>query len=336
MLAFNTDLDQNKIEECLLTEYFLKIVRLVVIILALSYFFGIFFLVVCEAVLDFQFEVQIQDFRDGNLNLDDYPELFLTYFGFSSLNSYEMLIISTYFACTSLSTVGFGDFTPRGNVERFLGAFILLFGVAIFSIVLGNLIDILGAFKEFHKDIGDGEALSQFFGTIKYFNNEQSLDLKLQNQIEELFNYRWANDKLAALSQDEDVNNFDQLPAEVQLTIYTEFLFKVFLDSYKVVFSFPNILNPNQPSVFSWQDYHYRGFMQEIMASLEPRQEFSKVLLFDENDEINEVIFFIKGVIDLGYKINKKEIYCLRLHKDSLLGAYNLCTNKRTKFIYKT
>jgi hypothetical protein len=214
MLAFNTDLDQNKIEECLLTEYFLKIVRLVVIILALSYFFGIFFLVVCEAVLDFQFEVQIQDFRDGNLNLDDYPELFLT-FGFSSLNSYEMLIISTYFACTSLSTVGFGDFTPRGNVERFLGAFILLFGVAIFSIVLGNLIDILGAFKEFHKDIGDGEALSQFFGTIKYFNNEQSLDLKLQNQFEEFFNYRWANDKLAALSQDEDVNNFDQLPAEV-------------------------------------------------------------------------------------------------------------------------
>ena len=59
MLAFNTDLDQNKIEECLLTEYFLKIVRLVVIILALSYFFGIFFLVVCEAVLDFQYEVEI-------------------------------------------------------------------------------------------------------------------------------------------------------------------------------------------------------------------------------------------------------------------------------------
>lgn len=170
MLAYNTDLDQNKIEECLLTEYFLKIVRLVVIILALSYFFGIFFLVVCEAVLDFQYEVKIQDFREGTVNMDDLPELFLTYFGFDKLNSYEMLIISTYFACTSLSTVGFGDFTPRGNVERFLGAFILLFGVAIFSIVLGNLIDILGDFKEFHKDIGDGESLSLFFGTIKYFN----------------------------------------------------------------------------------------------------------------------------------------------------------------------
>jgi len=48
------------------------------------------------------------------------------------------------------------------------------------------------------------------------------------------------------------------------------------------------------------------------------------------------VIFFIKGIVDLGFMINRKETYCLRLHKDSLLGAYNLCTNKRTKFIYKS
>jgi hypothetical protein len=61
-----------------------------------------------------------------------------------------MLIISTYYACTSLSTVGFGDYTPRGEVERFVGAFILLFGVAINSLVLGNLLEILGDFKEFH------------------------------------------------------------------------------------------------------------------------------------------------------------------------------------------
>ena len=53
MLAYNVDLDQNKIEDCLLTEFFLKILRLVVTILAISYFFGIIFLVVAEAVLDY-------------------------------------------------------------------------------------------------------------------------------------------------------------------------------------------------------------------------------------------------------------------------------------------
>lgn len=137
-LAFNVDIDQNKIEECLLFEYFLKIIRLVIIILAISYFFGIIFLVVCEAVLDFQFNIIIEDFRTGNLTDEQNEhELFLLFFEFNNKNNMEMLIISTYFACTSLSTVGFGDFTPRGNIERFLGAFILLFGVAIFSLVMG-------------------------------------------------------------------------------------------------------------------------------------------------------------------------------------------------------
>jgi hypothetical protein len=145
----------------------------VVIILSISYFFGIFFLVICEAVLDFQYNIRIEDFRAGVIKIeeDPAPELFLTYFAFESYTSMEILVISTYFACTSLSTVGFGDYTPRGNVERFVGAFILLFGVAIFSIVMGNLIDILADFKEFYEDIGDGDGLQLFFGTIRYFNN---------------------------------------------------------------------------------------------------------------------------------------------------------------------
>jgi potassium voltage-gated channel Eag-related subfamily H protein 8 len=56
------------------------------------------------------------------------------------------LIACMYFAFTSLSTVGFGDFNPRGDIERILCAFILLFGVAIFSYIMGNFIDILDQF----------------------------------------------------------------------------------------------------------------------------------------------------------------------------------------------
>lgn len=33
-------------------------------------------------------------------------------------SSYENSIIGLYFAFTTLSTVGFGDYTPRGDVER--------------------------------------------------------------------------------------------------------------------------------------------------------------------------------------------------------------------------
>ena len=48
-----------------------------------------------------------------------------------------------YYAFTSLSTVGFGDYHPRSDEERLFCAMILLFGVAIFSYMMGIFIEIL-------------------------------------------------------------------------------------------------------------------------------------------------------------------------------------------------
>lgn len=53
------------------------------------------------------------------------------------------MLIVTYFAFTTLSTVGFGDYHPRSDSERAVCAIILLVGVAIFSYIMGNFIEIL-------------------------------------------------------------------------------------------------------------------------------------------------------------------------------------------------
>ena len=45
-----------------------------------------------------------------------------------------------YYAFTSLSTVGFGDYNPRSDSERLFIAMVLLFGVLTFSYVMGNFI----------------------------------------------------------------------------------------------------------------------------------------------------------------------------------------------------
>lgn len=164
----NLDLDSNKLEEMLMLSYVLKISKLIIIILNLSYVFGVFWMTLCEAVFDFQFDIDIEAYL--NNDYDDEPDLFLNYFELYKKTEYEGLIISTYFAFTSLSTVGLGDFHPRGDVERVVTGFMLLFGVAIFSYIMGNFIEILSEFKEFHEEIGDGDNLSKFFGTLKYFN----------------------------------------------------------------------------------------------------------------------------------------------------------------------
>lgn len=94
--------------------------------------------------------------------------------------AYQRAIQMTYFAFTSLSTVGFGDMYPKNNSERMLTAFILLFGVAIFSYVMGNFIEILETFKSVNQDFDDGDHLSKFFGLIKQFNKGQNIDYNLQ------------------------------------------------------------------------------------------------------------------------------------------------------------
>ena len=84
-------------------------------------------------------------------------------------------LITTYFAFTSLSTVGFGDFHPRSNAERLFCALIILFGVAIFSMIMGDFIDILHAFQSLNETLDDGDNLMKFFGTIKSFNNNEDM-----------------------------------------------------------------------------------------------------------------------------------------------------------------
>jgi len=53
---------------------------------------------------------------------------------------YESLIKMTYFAVTTLTTVGFGDFHPRSDFERVIITSEMLFGVAIFAFFLGEFI----------------------------------------------------------------------------------------------------------------------------------------------------------------------------------------------------
>ena len=52
----------------LLLNYFLKIFKLVLIIMNLSYLFGVFWIAVCEAVMDFQYDIDIQVYANNDFD----------------------------------------------------------------------------------------------------------------------------------------------------------------------------------------------------------------------------------------------------------------------------
>ena len=140
-----------------------------------------------------------------------------------------------------------------------------------------------------------------------------------------------------AFQEDADLSIFGQLPDEVRQMMYTEFLFRDFLESYKNTFSsFPNEDSVNQNAFFTFYDFQYRRFMESLLNCLEPRREDRNVIIYDELDEVNEVIFFEEGVVDVGFDLNRKKSYVLRIESDILIGGYNVTFDKRIAFVYKT
>ena len=204
-IANDTVVDHNKVEEILIVNYSLQILKLFIIISNISYLTGVAWFTLCEAVRDFSLDIDVgADVEDHNENADLYPPGFLVEYGIFENDYHKNQIISIYFAFTSLSTVGFGDYAPRGNIERFIGSFILVLGVAIFSYIMGNFISILDEFQAFHVPLEDGDRLSQFFGTLKSFNGNKPIDESLKHTMEEHFEFRWQQDKLAAFRDPSD------------------------------------------------------------------------------------------------------------------------------------
>ena len=85
-----------------------------------------------------------------------------------------------YYSFTSLTTVGFGDFNPRSEFERIFCSAILLFGVAIFSYIMGNFIEILEQIQTLNEDLDDGDNLTRFFGLLQRFNGNKSINIDIR------------------------------------------------------------------------------------------------------------------------------------------------------------
>ena len=89
----------------------MKTLRLFIIIFCLSYFIGMLWLMACEIT---------------KLHTEQ-EAYFLT--ELEGLPNYDSMVLLTYYAFTTLSTVGLGDFHPQNSIERLVCSGIMLFGV---------------------------------------------------------------------------------------------------------------------------------------------------------------------------------------------------------------
>ena len=84
--------------------------------------------------------------------------------------------------------------------------------------------------------------------------------------------------------------------------------------------------------------------MLDLMTRLEPRFEEKGETIYEELDEVNEVIMFVRGSFDIGFEVNGKKLFVKRFTNSSksvnnsaaMIGAYGVSFNCTSKFVFKT
>ena len=120
-----------------------------------------------------------------------------------------------YFAFTSLSTVGFGDYYPVGDFERLYTSMILLAGVATFSYIMDNFMQIVNSIEAFNQELEDSDGLQKFYSMLRNFNLGQDLNREFVENMDRYFAYKWEFDNNQATTTEEDHEMLGQLPQDI-------------------------------------------------------------------------------------------------------------------------
>ena len=91
----------------------LKINELMTCIFLFSYYIGIMWIVMCELHEDFINDANYKTHHD----VSELEDNFLTHYKLHEMNAPNLVIISTYFSLTSLTTIGLGDYRPINDLE---------------------------------------------------------------------------------------------------------------------------------------------------------------------------------------------------------------------------
>ena len=204
-----------------------------------------------------------------------------------------------------------------------------MFGVAIFSYIMGNFIEILMGYKQL--DIqGDHRELSKWIALLSKFNGSQPLSRNVVLRIEEFFDYYWQNNPLMAFKSENDMRFLQELPEITVQEIYIDYLFRDFIFQFKHIF-----LIEFRGRVLEQDDQRFRRFMVQFLNCLEPRfYKADEGLIQDQFQEVDEVTYVINGGIFVGYRLFNEIFYAKVISRNAIIGDFSCLHNKVSEFLY--
>lgn len=112
-------------------------------------------------------------------------ETFITKYYDEEDSDYTRIVLIFYFVLTTLSTVGYGDYHPISNVEMIITSLVMLGGVAFFSYIMSNFIEILSNYDAKMGTLDKSDDLSEWIISLERFMNKtkKNISVSLINSI---------------------------------------------------------------------------------------------------------------------------------------------------------
>ena len=148
-------IDNNNIKIHHIMLIFVKVIKLASFVGILSYLTGILWYIFCDI-----------------LKNDKFDDNFILAFELDKKSDREKAIVVTYWALTTLSRVGIGDYYPKNNHERLFCSAILLMSTIIFSLILSHWVQIISRNSRSNINFQDGENLTKFLFLLARFDNQ--------------------------------------------------------------------------------------------------------------------------------------------------------------------
>lgn len=218
-----------------------------------------------------------------------------------------------YWAITTLTTVGYGDITPKNNIEKIFSIFVMLLGSGMFAYNLNKLSNI---FNDISKD------QTEYNANLKILNlmmRRKNLNSELQNKVRNYFHYINKTENKKQLEKENEI--FLKLSEDLQKEI---------------------VLNSNaailKQSKFFCNNFS-EEFLQNIVFKMKSKLFSPDEIIFEDFDS-NPCIFFIaqgKAKIMYNNKFEgKKEYPIYELKAGETIGELNLISNDENKLICKS
>lgn len=116
--------------------------------------------------------------------------------------------IALYWTITTLTTIGYGDITPKTNIQRMYTMIVMIIGAGLYGYIIGNIANLLT-----NIDIAKTNFM-QKMEKINTFMKYRRIPVELQNRINNYYTFLWENRK----GYDES-NIMDELPSSLRMKI---------------------------------------------------------------------------------------------------------------------